>query len=348
MQQTHVPFSTTLCAEHMHRRPHIQQEGSTRGRLHSEQQHRPQSSHLLECIRWFLEPPLPGTATTALDSLFRGFSSSVLSSARFGWVLIIWLLPAGLLRSLWPEEELPTLVLMLLWESSALEDRSTPSLELSVFPYWITEGRLRRLLGLSSGVSCCSLVLELGDVFKSLFCCRCSDAGDLWATVGPSVYSLLLPVILIWSRDSTAGVWGGCPLVNPGSDGASWVCGGRGCGLPSSCGTSCESVDAGDLPWSPPPPSLSLWLLESISGLKGRSGWHGTHLKSCTRNRQFIAVCDKPCKWCHANHNRYLYRRHYGNGGPKQAHQSLGDRDDVMFGRAFTISFSCFQSKANL
>ncbi len=86
----------------------------------------------------FLELLLPGTVTTALDLLFRGLSSSEASSSRLGWVLIIWLLPAGLLRSLWPEDELPTLVLMLLWESSALEDRITPSLEemeVFVFPY---------------------------------------------------------------------------------------------------------------------------------------------------------------------------------------------------------------------
>lgn len=76
-------------------------------------------------------------ATTRMGSLFRGFSSSEWGSERLGWVLIIWLLPVGLLRSLWPEEVLPTLVLMLLRESSALEDRSTPSLEemeLFVFP----------------------------------------------------------------------------------------------------------------------------------------------------------------------------------------------------------------------
>lgn len=299
----------------MHRWPHIQQEGNARGRLHSGQQHWPQSSHL-ECMPSFLVLPLPGTATTDLVSLFRGFSSSELSSARFGWALIIWLPPAGLLRSLCPEEVLPMLVLMLLWESSVLEDSNTPSLtELDTFkfPLWVNKGRLRRLLGLSSRVSCCTPVLEPGDVTMSLFFCLCSEAGDLGATAGPSVYSLLLPVILIWSRDRTARTWGSCPLANPGSGKASWVCGGRDCSLLSSCGVVDEPVNGGDHLWRPPPPSLSLWLLWSISGLKGHPGWHGTHLKSCERCRHFISVWNKACKWCHANHNWYLFRHHYEN-----------------------------------
>lgn len=124
-----MPYSTAYCAEHTHRRAHIQQEGSTRGRLHSPQQHLPQSRHLSEWTARFLELRLPGTATTALDSLFKGFSSSEIVSVRAGWVLIIWLPPAGLTASLWPEETLPSLVLMLLCKSLPPDDCNTPSIE---------------------------------------------------------------------------------------------------------------------------------------------------------------------------------------------------------------------------
>ena len=185
-------------------------------------------------------------------------------------------------------------------------------MEVCVLPCCV--GRLRRLL-----VTCSPLVLETGDDPPSVFCCLCREAGDIWATVGPSVYSLQLPVILIWSRGSTAGVRDAWLLFSPGSGGPS-----RACGLPSSCGVPADLVAVGDCPWCPPPPSLPFWLLESISGLKGHSGWQGTHLKSWKKTHTSLYRY-KPCKWCHANHNWYVYEHHYGNKDDPVSH-SWGQR----------------------
>lgn len=79
---------------------------------------------------------MPGATAKGPASAFKGFSSSEFSSECLGCILIIWLLLSGLPRSLWSEEALPTLVLMLLWESSTLEDCTAPTLEeVEAFPW---------------------------------------------------------------------------------------------------------------------------------------------------------------------------------------------------------------------